>query len=424
MSVESLRGVLDRFEEASSVSGTYKPAERIAIALPDGDVGAVSDANFVDWLLHHSEPAPYGEGTVTKLDPKVRNAQRLVARDKAVVHGFDASAVLAEVEAVLSPGAHLDATLTDVIAYPKGGKFERHKDTPRAKNLIGTLVVGLPIKHTGGAFHVDDGRDAKVYDWSKTPSDVLPWVALFSDVDHEIKPVQSGTRVTLVYALHRSDRPRTDAAWTKRNEALRAACKDIKPPTGWPLMIACGRHAIAEPDTPQPQGIETLRGTDREIAEALVAAGYNVGVRACIAGVPNYDLPADMPRNELPVTQYLFSVTRLNSVPPASVIEALADEGGYEIEDYMHDTIPMDQWLVRKNAAATLILEAGQWGDPGSLGNEGYDALLYTLAALEVDKSKPVAKKTAKKPAAKKSVAKKPAAKKSTAKKTAAKKKR
>lgn len=288
MTIDALRAVLDGIDEPSCASGTAKPTERIAIELPDGDVGAVDDPRFVDWLLAHSELAPYGAGTVTKVDKKVRNAQRLLARDKVTVHGFDPSTILGEIEAALSPGAHLSARLTDVIVYPVGGKFERHKDTPRDLDLVGTLVVGLPIAYTGGAFVVDDGRSQQRFDWGKTAASKLPWVALFTDVDHSIEPVKTGARVTLVYALHRTERARTDATWTARRAALAQACRSLAPPR-WPLMIACGRHAVAEPGTEQPQDITTLRGLDRDLAEVLAEAGYGVGVRACIAPVANYD---------------------------------------------------------------------------------------------------------------------------------------
>ena len=414
MTLDALRAILDGLEEESCCSGTCKPAERVALALPDGDVGAVDDPGFVEWLLAHSEPAPFGDGTTTRVDPKVRAAHRLKARERVAVHGFDPAAILDEIEAVLSPGAHLDARLTDVVVYKKGGKFERHKDTPRAQTLIGTLVVGLPIAHTGGEFHVDDGRGPKVFASNGKPGGALPWVALFSDVDHEIKPVKSGARVTLVYALHRTDRPRGDARWAKRQDSLRQACRGLAVPS-WPLMIACGRHAVAEPDAPQPQPIDTLRGTDRDIADALVEAGYRVGVRACIAAVPDYEpvvrpAPGEFPSN-------LWSVMRLKAVPPPSVIEGMDDEGAaQEIEEYILDSLTMDQWLVRRNAAAMLVHERATWAESGYFGNEGYDAILYTSAALEVTKPKAGAKAKpkaakAKKPAPKAKKAKQPAKK-------------
>ena len=423
MSRDALRAVLDGLEEPSCVSGTVRTAERVAIALPDGDVGAVDDARFVDWLLAHAELAPYGEGTQTKVDPKVRNAQRLIARDTAVVHGFDPASILGEIEASLSPGAHLSASLTDVIVYPKGGKFARHRDTPRSRNLIGTLVVGLPIAHTGGAFVIDDGRAEQRFDWGK-PAATLPWVALFSDVDHWIEQVKTGARVTLVYALHRTDKPRSEAKWAATQTALRVACRSLVSGRD-PLMIACGRHAIAEPGTAQPQAIDTLRGLDRELAEILVEEGYQVGVRACIAPVMNYEPHQPVERGAFPLVQNLWAVARLKAVPPASLIDALSEEGGWEIDDYRLDDVLLQEWIVRRSAVATLANENAEWAEPGNFGNEGYAAILYTLAAIEVTTTKKSAAKkpAAKKPAAKKP-AKKPAAKKPAAKKPAAKKKR
>lgn len=393
--VADLRAVLEKLEEVSSCSGTCRPTERVAIALPDGDVGAVDDPNFVRWLMEHAEPAPYGEGGETKIDPAVRKAHRLIARDAAEIHGFDVAAIANEVAAALQLGTELEARLTDVIVYGKGGKFARHKDTPRSTELVGTLVVGLPIEHAGGAFIVDDGRGEKTFDWSGKPDPAaLPWVALFSDVDHEIKPVKSGTRVTAVFSLHRTSTLRGDQAIVARREALQRAVKNLAPPR-WPLMIACGRRMIAEPEEKQPQGIESLNGVDREIADALVAAGYRVAVRACVAPVPEWGEP--VARGPFPDLTNMWAITRLKAVPPPSVFEGMNDEGSAgDMEDYMHDSLPMDQWLIRRTAGTTLVQDQGMWTETGYFGNEGYSALLYTLAALEVSPGKKPSAKPAK----------------------------
>jgi hypothetical protein len=392
MSVADLRSALDQLEEASCCSGKVKLTERFALALPDGDVGAIEDAKFVDWLLEHSEPAPYGHGKETKLDPNVRSAQRLKARERVAVHGFDPAAILDEIAAVLSPTRMLTAQLTDVITYKKGDKFSRHKDTPRVEELIGTLVVGLPIAHTGGAFVVDDGRAPQTFDWSKPTANTLSWVALFSDVDHEIEPVKSGARVTLVYALHRTDQPRSDANAKARQALVTKAATALARQAQWPVMIPCGRHVIAEPDAKQPLSIETLRGADLEIAEALIAAGFRVDVRACIAAIPNYD-----GAQPWPATENMFGLTRLKAVPPREVIEVLADGIGGDIEDYILDEVVLEQCAIRASAAAMVMHENATWAIAGmDFGNEGFDALLYSLAALEVSKAKAKAKPAAK----------------------------
>ena len=442
------QSVLDSLEDATSCSGTYRPPEGIAIALPDGDVGAADDSKFVDWLLAHSEPAPFGHNGETKLDKNVRAADRLTVRDKATVVGVDSAALLDQIEATLSPTFKLSATLTDVLVYQKGGKFLTHKDTPRSPDLVGTLIVGLPIAHTGGEFVVNDGSSPVTYDWSgKADPAEVRWVALFSDVDHEIKPVKSGARVTLVYALHRTATPRTDKAATTRRELIKSGVKELKLPKGGTLMIACGRHAIAEANTLQPMDITTLRGADRDIADALVEAGFGVAVRACIAAVGTGwgdDAPA---ATSFPSLQNMFELTRLKAVPPMSVISELGDEVyDPEIDDYRLDSVRMDQCVFRKAAVATLAYENASWAEPGNFGNEDYQAHLYTIAALEVTKTKPKLPKpgtlfkrrepepepepepapkpkaTPKKATAKKSTAKKPVKKTKTTSKAKAKK--
>jgi hypothetical protein len=392
MTLAALKDTLDALEERSYCEGTCRITERLAIALPDGDVSAADDATFVAWLTAHSEAAPFGEAKLTKIDVRVRHALRLVARGKADIAGFDPADVLDQIEAALSPRMHLAATLTDVLVYPAGGKFERHKDTPRSPELVGTLVVGLPIEHAGGTFRVTDGRGTKDFDWSGTPDpETLRWVALFSDVDHEIAQVTSGARVTLVYALHATERPRVDPTWEARRARLRAAAGELASEREWPVMIACTRHVITENQAQPP--VKVLRGLDRDIADAFVDAGYDVTVRACVAACPS-----DGESQRFPDVGEMYAVQRLDKPLTPKVIasldevvtfsdEAEDDEGGdlaaFSLAPYILDEVNLEQWVIRANAAATMIHEA-LFSDTGYFGNEAYEACIYTLAALEV----------------------------------------
>jgi hypothetical protein len=405
MSHEALKAALEALPDPTHCEGTLALTERFAIALPDGDVGALDDAMFVDWLLAHSEDAPFGHGGETKRDKNVRDANRLVARGKAKITGFDPADVLPAIEAVLSPRTHLDATLVDVIVYPKGGQFAKHKDTPRTPNLVGTLVVGLPIAHEGGQFELGgagggEDDDAVVIDWSGSPDpSSVRWVALFSDVDHAVKPVTSGARVTLVYGLSRSDRPRVDATRDQRLAALRAAASAITLNKNTPLLIPCTRLVIT--DGTQPQAVDTLRGTDREIADVLEECGFTVKVRACLLGSESatpFASPASYP----------WAIQRLKAPIPQDVIDgmdvvvsftddAAADED-YDFEStnlgaYVQDWVQTQSCILRKTSAATKIYE-GMYSETGYFGNEASDGLLYTLAALEVTKPATARKQT------------------------------
>ncbi len=397
MSLEQVKAALEELPDPSYVSGVAKLTEPFAIALPDGDVGALDDKVFLDWLLEHGEVAPFGDKGETKLDAEVRNAKRLVARGKASITGFDPATVLPAIEAALSPRFHLDARLEDVVVYEKGGKFTRHKDTPRTAELVGTLVVGLPFAHEGGQFTITDGGDHHVVNWSGQPDrSSVRWVALFSDVDHAVKEVTSGARITLVYSLSRSSRPRTDQARDSKLAKLRAAVSGLQLDEA--LMIACTRQIVT--DGKQPQAIDTLRGTDREIAEAFLEAGFEVAVRACIVGDGD-----EGGERTFPDPTQLYGVTRLSKAIPNSVIAEMDDivsftdevdleeyaeddqetPPGIALGGYVLDHVEMDRWVIRTRAHASVIYE-GMYSETGYFGNEASMGHIYTLAALEVSK--------------------------------------
>ncbi|HEU0036250.1 MAG TPA: 2OG-Fe(II) oxygenase [Kofleriaceae bacterium] len=400
MSLEALRHALDALDEPTSCEGTHRLDEPLALMLPDGDVGALGDPAFVEWLLAHSELAPFGDGFVTRVDPGVRNVQRVIGRGAIDVSGFDVTAILPAIEEALSPTAHLTASLTDVLVYNPGGKFVRHRDTPYTRDLVGTLVVGLPIAHTGGAFIVDDGAGKKSYDWG-TPVDdrTVRWVALFADVDHEVAEVVSGARVTLVYSLDSTYVPRDDPRIRAKLATVQAAIARLEL-GGEPIMVACARHVITGKTPPT---IGSLRGIDREVAQLFVQAGYKVTVRSCLAATSSdgSERPRLAPNpwgDDFAVARLRDGLTRelLDSLGPVHAFvpqdQCSGDDGGgwigfddepVSLAPHLMPELLPHRWVIRTKAAATLIHETA-FDEYGFFGNGGFEALLYTLAALEI----------------------------------------
>ena len=253
------------------------------------------------------------------------------------------------------------------------------------------MIVGLPIEHHGGGFEIGD---VGVVDWSG-PVDphVLQWVAIFSDVDHAIMPVTAGYRVTLVYSLLLTDRPRADRVRDERTVALRAAASQLQLPADGPLMIACTRHVIAI-DGEQPQPIETLRGADRDIADVLVEAGYAVTVRTCIAA-RNVESDRAAPFSREDEVYYarlarpLF-IKEVEALLDCVVFDnARGDGGGYFDDDasslspWIASRVGAANWMIRSTALVTFM-RAVDFADDGFVGNGAYETHLYKLAALEV----------------------------------------
>lgn len=392
MSLEELRRAIAALDERASCAGVVAVDGRLTITLPSGEAAAVDDPRFVDWLVAHAEPAPFGDmvDRATKVDPAVRAALRLTARGAARVEGFDPASVLPEVEAALSPRAHLTARLTDLVVYPVGGHFAAHKDTPHAPDLVGTLVVGLPIAHEGGALRVG----GETVDWSGpvAPGE-LRWVALFSDADHAVAPVTAGARVTLVYALHQTEREREGSG--ARMEEVARALTDLELPTSGPLVIPCAREVIGV-DGPQPLPLSSLRGVDRELAETLRAHGFEVTVRACLAARQVEDFPPESTAWDITAQDLFFATLRrpFTDEDAAALLDAVTfvpaccDGGGYlddetsDLSDRV-DEVPAENWLLRPGSIATFIAKR-DFSSYGLVGNDAPESFLYKLAALEV----------------------------------------
>lgn len=86
----------------------------------------------------------------------------------------------------------------------KDSFFKTHKDTPRGTTMFGSLVIVLPTRHEGGAMMLRHGSREWTFDYAKEIGNTknIGYIAFFSDVEHEITPVESGFRVTITYNLY------------------------------------------------------------------------------------------------------------------------------------------------------------------------------------------------------------------------------
>ena len=79
-------------------------------------------------------------------------------------------------------------------------------DTPRSEVMFGSLVVFFPTAHEGGSLLMRKNGVEWSFDFAKVLADNdeprLGYVALYSDVEHEVAMVTSGYRVTITYNLY------------------------------------------------------------------------------------------------------------------------------------------------------------------------------------------------------------------------------
>ena len=395
---------LDRLKEALEAIDTpawcegVASAKHVVLDAPDGGKCSAADPRaFVDWLVEHSEPAPFGHQNQTRLDTKVRATLRLRSRGRTKVDGIELDRIVERIEEAFATPERLKATLLDVLTYPVGGKFLRHKDTPRSARQLGTLIIGLPVPHQGGALRLEDGEEAKTIDWSGPVEDEtkLHWVALFGDVDHTIASVASGARVTLVYTLELSGTPRNDAGFAAKLDAVADAVITLASeadhlPADRTIYIPCERLVVRDTSTAQ-LALDSLRGNDLAVAEVMQRCGARVDVWQLL--IPTEDKARGFPSGfwgaakvVKSIPQELFSGGALSFTDDAG--GEYVDEGEVEIAilaPYIDNAwiVEEDAWVVRAHAHAKLVFE-GLMSSTGYFGNECNDGFVYQCAALEV----------------------------------------
>ncbi len=153
-----------------------------------------------------ARPAPFGRRGETLHDASVRDTREIAARQIKI----DARAWRRTLEPQLATirrhlgvpeGGKLTATLDKMLVYGPGQFFASHQDSERADDMVGSLVVELPSRHEGGAFVVEHRGEKKIFRGAARGATDLSLLAFYADCHHEVKPVDSGYRITLTYHL-------------------------------------------------------------------------------------------------------------------------------------------------------------------------------------------------------------------------------
>lgn len=211
-------------------------------------------------LIKNASPAAFARDKETIIDPAIRKSKKLNADSFSIniIPDIDLQPVLKQIQAELNISHPVEAEMDALHIYEYGGKFVKHKDTPRDKGMLGTLVLCLPSLFRGGALTVekmgqkhsmfgdftsyDDGyQELKSghEDWWPHPAfrdrqadaTMIPWCAFLSDLDHEVEMVTGGVRVTLSFLLRQSDNTSSGAATADSASSL----SDVSPTIPQPL---------------------------------------------------------------------------------------------------------------------------------------------------------------------------------------------
>lgn len=250
------------------------------IFMPTIDVGSVGRIAFpilpaqAERLVAIAEAAPYGRGQETVVDRDVRRTWQIDSA-KVRIGGRQWDKTLAGLAADMALGLGVSepvaADFYKLLVYDTGGFFVEHRDTEKAPGMFATMVLVLPSTHSGGELvikHLD--RELVLDPRPEEPSEI-GFAAFYANCVHEVRPVKTGYRLTLVYNLRFAGKGRPLKAPDYRAEHGRvvellrnwASAEDEPDKLILPL-----EHAY----TPAELSFSALNGADAGVASVLVRA--------------------------------------------------------------------------------------------------------------------------------------------------------
>ena len=245
-------------------------------------------------LIKAATRAPYGRGGDTIVDTKVRRTWQIEASRVSISGKHWAKTldgIVARAAEGLGASEPVTAQLYKLLVYDKGSFFVSHRDTEKAPGMFATLVLALPSQSKGGELVVrHKDREARLDLACEEPSEIA-YASFYADCVHEVLPVTSGCRATLVFNLVRIQKGK--ALQPPSYEAEAKAVTELL--RGWAgEKVSAGTDTADEGDarnaapekliipldhayTPAELAFDTLKGADAAVARLLGTAAPQAG---------------------------------------------------------------------------------------------------------------------------------------------------
>ena len=206
-------------------SGSFATSKRIAgdvvtgLFLPGvGRIGLPLSHHQAKDIIGTCHPAPFGKGSQTIVDESVRKTWELNP-DQFQLCGPSWPGIIEQVAQQASrdlgcpPEIEVRANLYKLLLYEKGALFKPHKDTEKEPGMFATLAITLPSEYEGGEIVTTHCKESKILT-AEYPAFFHNYMAWYADVTHEVREIQSGYRIVLVYNLiNRSSAPAPSASY-------------------------------------------------------------------------------------------------------------------------------------------------------------------------------------------------------------------
>ena len=236
----------------------------------------VMDLVDTEDLADRCVPATCGRGEATVMDDTVR--QCLVSED-VVVDWPDLDEAVEEAGRQLGTKRTLTGRFHQLILYQEGDFFRRHRDAKKGQNHVATLSVDLgnALPREGHWEFNDGGHRIDFDDSSWTSDGPGSWCCWYNSDFHEIRPCDD-TRIVAIYNVYEEEEKESDGTMeATTNVGLQdalAEAQGLAAEYGFRYAGVLMEHTYSF-DGAESLAIESLRGRDRVIAEALAAAAHS-----------------------------------------------------------------------------------------------------------------------------------------------------
>ncbi len=242
-------------------------------------------------LIATCRVAPYGKGTETLVDTRVRKTFELDPQKFRLGDEWDsaiAGATRTAADSLGLPADRLEARPYKLLVYEKGGFFLPHRDGEKCDRMVASLIVVLPNPFEGGRLIVRHGAAKQELAFEEAAAGKAPcFAAFYADCEHEVERVTYGVRIALAYSLvlkpqpgKPSDAARPTAPADRLAEALGSW---VTRQPACPLVFALDHHY-----TQRGLSLDLLKGTDRQLADLVVPAAEKADCLVHLAQVSRH----------------------------------------------------------------------------------------------------------------------------------------
>ncbi len=326
-------------------------------------------------MIKVAHKAPFGKGSQTIVDTAVRSAWEIDAKNISFLNKNWAQfldSILAETKAGLGLEEQtISANLYKLLIYETGDFFLPHKDSEKEAGMFGTLIIGLPSRHSGGSLFVRFNGQEEVIDFSDAANDYkLPFAAFFADCEHEIKPITSGYRVCLVYNLVQKQNEKVKIRHANNQKAINDLAQILSTSeTQYPFAVLLGHQY-----TPANFSMSALKLNDYPRAEALIQAAEKAGFYAKLGLITSYkmgDLEIPYNRNKRRSRWRSYNEYDDDFDAEDGVMGNEIYEESISIEHWASDGLPPLSKMALQEDNIITDIEIGE-GEPMEKEAEGY----------------------------------------------------